>query len=68
LDVEKIMAGLIPIRRTVEEIDRANAELLRQHHEYLARWIAQRKPQGSASGNSLDSQSENLRSANSSYS
>jgi hypothetical protein len=39
------MAGLIPVRRTVEEIDRANSELLRQHHEYLAGWIAQRKPQ-----------------------
>lgn len=43
----EIMAGLIPIRRTVEELDRANAKLLREHQEYLASWIEQRKHQSS---------------------
>ena len=57
------MAGLIPVRRTVEEIDRANAELLRQHHEYLARWIAQRKPQASDTENSRVGFSGNVCSA-----
>jgi len=46
---EEIMAGLIPAKRSVEEINRANSELVRKHHEYLAGWIAQRKPQMSAS-------------------
>jgi hypothetical protein len=43
------MSGLIPVKRSVEEISRADSELLRKHHEYLASWIAQRKPQMSAS-------------------
>jgi hypothetical protein len=37
------MAGLIPVRRTVEEIERANDELLRRHQEQLQKWIAERR-------------------------
>lgn len=54
------MAGLIPIRRTVEEIERANAELLRQHHEHLARWIAQRRPLSHDAENFESESSESL--------
>jgi hypothetical protein len=37
------MAGLVPIRRSKEELDRANEFLLNAHRAYLASWIAQQR-------------------------
>jgi len=45
---EEIMAGLKPVRRSVEEIEKADQELIRQHHEYLASWIKQQREVESA--------------------
>ena len=50
----------------VQALNQLHAELLRQHHEYLARWIAQRKPQVPDTENSRVGFSENVCSANSS--
>ena len=37
------MAGLVPVKRSREELGRANELLLNAHRAYLASWIAQRK-------------------------
>jgi hypothetical protein len=47
--MEEIMAGLVPVRRSREELNRANDLLLKEHRAYLASWIAQEAiatPQG----------------------
>jgi hypothetical protein len=36
------MAGLVPKRKTRDEIERANEELLQRHRAYLEAWIANR--------------------------
>jgi len=44
------MAGLVPERRSKEELNKANDLLLKKHRAYLASWIAQEAvvvPQGS---------------------
>jgi len=44
------MAGLVPERRSKEELSKANDLLLKEHRAYLASWIAQEAvvtPQGS---------------------
>jgi hypothetical protein len=44
------MAGLVPERRSKEELNKANDLLLKEHRAYLASWIAQEAvvmPQGS---------------------
>jgi hypothetical protein len=48
---EEIMAGLKLVRRSVEEIEKADQELIRQHHEYLASWIKQREAESAKSDN-----------------
>ena len=35
------MAGLVPGRRSREELNKANDLLLKEHRAYLASWIAQ---------------------------
>jgi hypothetical protein len=39
--MEDIMAGLVPGRRSREELNKANDLLLKEHRAYLAYWIAQ---------------------------
>ncbi len=36
-----VMAGLVPERRSREELNKANDLLLKEHRAYLASWIAQ---------------------------
>ena len=38
--MEDSMAGLVPVRRSREELDQANDSLLKEHRAYLASWIA----------------------------
>jgi len=37
------MAGLLPERRTREELERANATLLEKHWQHLQSWVAHSK-------------------------
>jgi hypothetical protein len=43
------MVGLKLVRRSIEEIEKADQELIRQHHEYLASWIKQRETESTKS-------------------
>ena len=36
------MAGLVPVKRTREEIQRANRDLLEKHRAYLASWVSEK--------------------------
>lgn len=38
METENIMAGLVPGRRSREELNLANDLLLKEHREYLASW------------------------------
>jgi hypothetical protein len=41
MKTEDIMAGLVPERRSREELNKANELLLKEHRAYLDSWIAQ---------------------------
>jgi hypothetical protein len=36
------MAGLVPKRKTRDEIERANEEFLRRHRAYLEAWVSKK--------------------------
>jgi hypothetical protein len=38
--MEAVMAGLVPNRKTREELERANSTLLERHREHLRAWVA----------------------------
>jgi len=61
MNTEDVMSGLVPGRRSREELNRANDLLLREHRAYLAAWkeavTAQQGGKNEADDHESDSQS-----------
>lgn len=49
------MAGLVPVKRSREEIHRANSDLVEKHRVYLASWVSEKSSHSqSKSGSAAD--------------
>jgi hypothetical protein len=38
------MSGMLPSRKSKEEVERANLELIKQHQQYVNTWVKDRQP------------------------
>lgn len=43
LDGESKMSGMLPTRKSREEVEQANRELIKQHQQYVSTWAKDRQ-------------------------